>query len=177
MEEKFNCICQICNKKMYLKPFRIKRNKNGITCSRTCSNLFKSKYMKGENNHQFGLIGDKNASFKGKEIISQYGYILEYCEGHPKPFDKYNKGTRVLQHRIIIERNYDKFPSKYFEEINGWVVLKDEYIVHHINHIKTDNRLENLIIMLKSEHTFLHNKNNDIERDVKGRIIAVSKIR
>lgn len=58
---------------------------------------------------------------------------------------------------MIIERNYDKFDAKYFEEINGWVVLKDEYDVHHINEIKTDNRLENLQILTRSEHRALHN--------------------
>lgn len=111
----------------------------------------------GEDNHQFGLIGDKNASFKGKEIISSLGYILEYCPDHPKPCDRSNLGTRVRQHRLVIERNYDKFDSKYFEEIDGWIVLKDEYDIHHINEIKTDNRLENLQILTRAEHRALHN--------------------
>lgn len=36
------------------------------------------------------------------------------------------------------------------------MVLKDEYDVHHINEIKTDNRLENLQILTREEHSALH---------------------
>jgi hypothetical protein len=155
---KIKCICPICNKIFYEKPSRIKRVKTKICCSKICSNKLKEITYLGENNHQFGLTGDKNASFKNKEILSNCGYILEYCPGHPKPCDRSIKGTRVRQHRLIIERNHTKFDPKYFEEINGWIVLKDCYDVHHKNGIKTDNRLENLEILTRSEHTALHNK-------------------
>ena len=43
-----------------------------------------------------------------------------------------------------------------FEEINGWIVLKSKYDVHHINGIKTDNSIENLQVMTRSEHMKLH---------------------
>lgn len=152
-----NCVCPICGTAFYVKPSRIKRVKSQICCSKECSNKLKETTYLGENNHQFGLIGDKNASFKGKEIISNLGYILEYCPGHPKPCDRSNLGTRVRQHRLVIERNYNKFDSKYFEEIDGWVILRDEYDIHHINEIKTDNRIENLQILTRSEHRALHN--------------------
>lgn len=123
----------------------------------------------------FGLIGDKNSSFKGKETISNLGYVLEYCPGHPKPCDRSTLGTRVRQHRLVIERNHTKFDPKYFKEINGWIVLKDEYDVHHINEIKTDNRLENLQILTKSEHTTLHNRMNIQNAHKYKKIIGVLK--
>lgn len=170
-----NCECAVCGKKMYIKPSRLKKNKNGITCSIECASKLKSKYMSGENNHQFGLIGNKNASFKGEEIISEFGYILEYCPGHPYPHDRSNNTTRVFQHRLVIERNSDKFNNEYFEVIDGWKVLKPIYNVHHINEIKTDNRLENLQIVTRSEHTTHHNLEKEIIRDSLGRIIGVFK--
>lgn len=107
-----NCECAICHRPMYLKPSRLKRIKNSPTCSKECANKLKAIYFSGKGNHQYGLIGDKNASFKGKETISNYGYILEYAPNHPFPHDKSIKGTRVLQHRLVIERNYEKFDKK-----------------------------------------------------------------
>ena len=54
---------------MYLKPSRLKRVKNGICCSKECTNKLKSEYSKGTKNHQYGLKGNLNSSFKGEEII------------------------------------------------------------------------------------------------------------
>lgn len=59
--------------------------------------------------HQYGLVGDKNASFKNSELVTNYGYLLEYCPGHPYPHDRSNQTTRVLQHRLVVERNSDRF--------------------------------------------------------------------
>ena len=171
-----NCECSVCGRLMYLKSSRIKRAKNGITCSLECSYKLKSIYMKGSNNHQFGLIGDKNASFKDTDLVTNYGYILEYCAGHPYPHDKSNKTTRVLQHRLVVERNSNNFKEHYFEVINGWKVLKPEYEVHHINEDRKDNRIENLQIMSKSEHIAYHNSLKEIIRDDLGRIVGVVKL-
>lgn len=52
--------------------------------------------------------------------MTNYGYLLEYCPGHPYP--------------------HDRFDEAYFEFIDGWKVLKPEYDVHHINEDKKDNR-------------------------------------
>nr|DAW84355.1 MAG TPA: HNH endonuclease [Caudoviricetes sp.] len=169
------CKCKICGKAMYLKPSRLKRVKNGITCSKECASKLKSEYMKGEGNHQFGLIGDKNASYKDSDLITNYGYLLEYCPGHPYPHDKSNKTTRVLQHRLVVERNSNMFDDSYFEVIDGWKVLKPEYDVHHINEDKQDNRIENLQVLLRSEHSTYHNLQREIIRDELGRIIGVVK--
>ena len=170
-----NCECSMCHRKMYLKPSRLKRVKNGVTCSKECANKLKSEYMKGENNHQFGLIGDKNASFKGTEIESEFGYILEYVPEHPFPHDKGIKGSRVFQHRLVIEANSEKFDSKYFIIIDNKKYLKPEYSVHHINENRKDNRLENLQILTKGEHTSIHNREKEIIRESLGRIIGVVK--
>lgn len=160
---------------MYIKTSRLKRVKNGITCSKKCANKLKSEYMSGEKNHQFGLTGDKNSSFAGDIVISSRGYILEYCPGHPYPHYRNSNTTRVFQHRLVIERNSEQFDDKYFEIIDGWKVLKPIYDVHHINKDKTDNRLENLQITTRSEHTSIHNLEKEIVRDNLGRIIGVIK--
>lgn len=126
-----NCKCVICGREMYLKPSRLKRVKNGITCSLECSYKLKSEYMKEDGNHQYGLVGDKNASFKNSELVTSYGYLLEYCPGHPYPHDRSNQTTRVLQHRLVVERNSDRFDEAYFEFIDGgrYLSLNMMYII------------------------------------------------
>lgn len=166
-----NCTCSICGRSMYLKPSRLSRVKNGITCSKECANKLKSSYMSGEKNHQFGLKGDLNASFLGKEIQTTGGYIMEYCPGHPYA----NEYGRVRQHRLVIERNHELFSEDYFEVINGNYYLKAEYHVHHKNENTQDNSIENLQIVTKSEHTHIHNLEKEIIRDSLGRITGVVK--
>jgi len=43
-----NCECIVCKKKMYLKPYRLKRLKNGICCSKECHTIFKKTYCFGK---------------------------------------------------------------------------------------------------------------------------------
>ena len=71
------------------------------------------------------------------------GYIIEYHNG-------YNKKGNVKQHRRIME---DYIGRK----------LNDDEIVHHVNGIKTDNRIENLTIMKKGEHSSYHRKKEKAE--------------
>ena len=56
---------------------------------------------------------------------------------------KRNNGW-FLQHHVVIEKHL------------GRKLNKDE-AVHHINGIKTDNNIDNLIVMNHGEHTRLHN--------------------
>ena len=169
--KKPNCKCAVCGKPIYLKQYRINRAINGIVCSEECNKINRSNLMTGEGNHQYGLIGDKNSSFKGNFIYDN-GYIQEYRPDHPKS----HRG-RVLQHRLVVEDNYKLFNSKFFSVVDGKYILKDEYVVHHKNEIRDDNRVENLQILTKGEHTKLHSLNKQIIRDqINGRIIGVSKL-
>lgn len=171
-----NCKCAICQVPMYIKPFKLNKNKNGVTCSKYCSNKLRAIYFSGSGNHQYGLTGDKNSSFKSYTRTTNYGYILEYAPGHPFPHDNSHKTVMVLQHRLVVEKNYWLFDQNAFITINGKHYLKKEYDVHHINEIKTDNRIENLQIMTRGEHSRLHCLQKEIIRDKKnGRIIGVLK--
>lgn len=172
--KKPNCKCTVCGKPMHMKPSRIKRAKNGVTCSIECANILKSGYMQGENNHQFGLKGELNASFKGAEITKvnhNQVDILVYAPKHP--FRR--SDDRVKKHRLVVEENYEYFNPIYFIKIGGKMYLKPEVDVHHRNGNHNDNSIENLEPLTRGEHTTEHNLEKEIIRDNLGRIIGVVK--
>ena len=170
-----NCKCPICGKEFYLKPSRIKSCKNGVTCSRNCSAKFKSIYFRGENNHQFGLKGELNSSFKGLELYRVNHNNIDirvYCPGHPYA----DRENRVLKHRLLVEQNYHLFDIKYFDKINDKFYLKKVYQVHHKDGNHNNNDISNLEILTRSEHTTIHNLQKEIIRDsTTGRITGVLK--
>ena len=59
----YNVECKLCSKPFHLKPSHIL--KDGNFCSRECLAKYQSDNFKGENNHQYGLKGPLNSSFKG----------------------------------------------------------------------------------------------------------------
>lgn len=123
--------------------------------------------MKGNGNHQYGLRGELNDSWKGGKKLTRYGYITVQCIGHPFSV---GKGDYVLEHRLVSEKYLLNDENSI--EINGKKYLKPEYVVHHKNHIRTDNRPENLEVMLKSKHSSIHSLESPMPRDEKtGRFI------
>ena len=74
-----------------------------------------------------------------EKIVKKGDYRYAVVKDHPKA----NKYGYVLFHRITVENHLNR-------------VLFDNEVVHHINHNKLDNRIENLQGMLISEHTRLH---------------------
>lgn len=173
-EGNLNCTCEFCGKKFHRKQSHINKTKH-ITCSKECCYKLRSLLYSGENNHQYGLKGNLNASFKGEKTLKKNHNNIDikvYTPFHP--YADYN--GRVTEHRLIVEQNYKLFDQKYFEEINGVVVLKKSSQVHHINFDHNDNRIENLMPVTRSEHTTIHNLFSMITRDKEtGKITGVIK--
>lgn len=170
-----NVVCTVCGKPFHLKPSHIKKRKGtNIFCSRKCFAEYKKSSFKAEKNHQYGLKGEKNASFKGVELKKKNNNIVDirvYAPQHPYK----DKQSRVLKHRLIVEQNHTLFNPDYFESINGMIILKPQYQVHHIDGNHDNNDVSNLQVVTKSEHTAIHNKEKLIVRDKLGRITAVLK--
>jgi hypothetical protein len=72
--------------------------------------------------------------------INNFGYVLLRVPDHPQAHKGY-----VREHRWVMEQKL------------GRRLLKSEN-VHHINHIKTDNRPENLVILSRREHGAEHGR-------------------
>lgn len=95
-------------------------------------------------------FADNHHNWKGGTFNSG-GYVMEYAPTHPK-----NSKGYVRQHRLVMERHLGRYLSRSED-------------VHHINGDKTDNRLENLVILSRSEHERLHK--TDAQRDNQGRFV------
>lgn len=85
--------------------------------------------------------GNKHSKWKGGRLKTVLGYILIYAPKHPFR-NKVGKGY-VLEHRLVMEKKLGRYLTK-------------NEIVHHINGIKDDNRLKNLVLTTFSEHTKFH---------------------
>ena len=75
------------------------------------------------------------------------GYMLVYVPKHPKA----HKDGYVLLHTVVMENHIGRY-------------LADNEEVHHINHVRDDNRIANLMLMDKHEHKSMHMKERHQKR-------------
>lgn len=135
--------CKGCGKVFAARGSQV-RNGNRPYCSQSCSskNMVRrpetyEKIRKAkESNTQAYDFGENHHSWKGGRVVRQ-GYIY------------INIGVNIYkaEHRYVMESHI------------GRELLPAE-IVHHINHIKNDNRIENLEIMTRAQH-IEHHKPHD----------------
>lgn len=121
---------------------------NEQLCEALPNKSFLAIYKKAKS---LGLKRDKAIKFKNrskakkkeehKQIVhTNKGYRLIYKPDHPRA----DKKGYVFEHIVV------------FEENTG-VKVPMNCCVHHLNGNKSDNRIENLCLMLFSAHTSFHN--------------------
>ena len=94
--------------------------------------------------------GKNSSNWNGGRFKNSSGYIKIHKPEHPKASYNY-----VYEHHLV------------WEKANG-KLLPDGWVIHHINGIKDDNRIENLAAMSKSEHS-------NILKIIRKRIIFLEK--
>lgn len=154
--KKIPCVCPICNKKFELKPYSFNRVNTIPCCSKECADKLKETTYLGANNHQFGLKGHLNSSFKGNFIVHKNNHLEDVFIYKPDRPDS-NRDGRITEHRLKVLENYHKYDKCFFTNMNGYYIFKENIIVHHIDNNHSNNSLENLIPLVKSEHTKVHN--------------------
>lgn len=96
--------------------------------------------------------GEKATHWKGGRWKHNSGYIFIGISNHPRA--KANHGY-VLEHILVMEKKIGRYLNK-------------GECIHHMNHIKDDNRIENLMLLSgNSEHMKLHHKlryNSDLPK-------------
>lgn len=97
-------------------------------------------FQKGYTPYNKGLPSHLQGHWKGGKITDKDGYILIKKRNHPFGDNK----KYVQEHRLIVEQYIKRF-------------LKPTEFTHHLNGIKNDNKLENLMVFTnESAHQRFH---------------------
>jgi len=145
-------ICKYCSKEFYS---RVPTRK---FCSHRCAESFPVSKETREKKRQYMLshpqkfwLGKKNPYTVGKNNVhwnggktSREGYTYTLSRNHPH----HNNENYVKDHRLVAEKALGRY-------------LFPEEVIHHINGITDDNRIENLYLFpSNSEHAKHHGYSN-----------------
>ena len=86
-------------------------------------------------------IYKKPTRYGGATKKRRDGYVSVFVPSHPFC----NAEGFVMEHRLVMEEHIGRH-------------LNADEVVHHINHKRDDNRIENLLLMTFKEHAGLHMK-------------------
>lgn len=123
--------CKYCGKEFWIAPLtptQVKK-REGQYCSEECSNTA----------HGIKMRGEGNSNWKGGVRDDGSGRILVYLPDHPYATQQ----GYVYRYRLVMEEHL------------GRPLLPTE-VVHHINSIKDDDRVENLMLFSSNEEHSRH---------------------
>jgi len=134
--------CEYCGKEFLKRNCEIKDRKHNFcshicadTYNRSVNNYWYGKHFSEELSDKLSLIrkgtrkGSENSQWKGGVKKHGDGYIYLLKPGHPFS----TKDGYIMEHRLIMEQSIERY-------------LEPQEIIHHINEIRDDNRIENLML-------------------------------
>jgi len=98
--------------------------------------------LSGKNNvwHGVSRRGEKSVGWKGGRVLDSGGYIKIFIPKHPNA----NHQGYIKEQRLVMEKHLGRY-------------LSPKEVVHHINGVKIDNRIENLKLFATAiEHNKFH---------------------
>jgi hypothetical protein len=94
------------------------------------------------------MIGERHSKWKGGRRKASNGYIIIWSPNHPGAIQIGNS-KYMLEHRLIMEKKIGRY-------------LRPKEVVHHINGIRDDNRLENLELTTSSNNIARSNSTREV---------------
>ena len=150
-------ICQNCKKIFFKTPGEIKRRGGIKFCSHKCQ---------GDKKRQDNAIKVK-CQYCSKIIFKAKSRVIKgrrnYCDmsclrkdfknNPPNPGKGFwlENGYKIIQYQCKPIKEHRHFMEQHL----GRKLLRKE-VIHHVNGIKTDNRIENMKVISQSEHRKLH---------------------
>jgi len=83
--------------------------------------------------------GASGHGWQGGRVVTQAGYAVVYLNAEDKFYPMTRTGGYVMEHRLVMANKLDR-------------CLRKDEIIHHLNGMRQDNRLENLVIVNKHNH-------------------------
>ena len=152
-------LCEVCKADPRKRPSECSeecnkkhKKKNTHFICQYCGEIGYSNKMRKFHQSCFGeyrsekYSGPNSPNWEGGRFLHSDGYWRVYCRDHPRADTRHY----VLEHILIMEEKMSRY-------------LKNDESVHHENLIKTDNRIENMRLMLKIDHDRIHCEGRMIE--------------
>ena len=131
---------------------------HSLESRRKMSNAHKGKILTDEHKRKISdaIKGDTHYNWKGGRKKRTDGYVYIHSPNHP--FKQYK--NYVFEHRLVMEQWLRENEPNHLAliEIDGVKYLRRNWISHHINKLRDDNRIENLKVMTFYEHRSFHSK-------------------